>query len=305
MRDSVPEGIVATSEALARRIRTAGELHSVVRTMKALSSVSIRQYEHAVAALGHYVHAIELGFRILMHEGRDGWRPEALAEPAGRVGVVVFGTDQGLCGPFNREVARHALTTLQPFVARGPDPRVACVGIRAATDLESSGLAVDAIERMPGSVEGIVGRVDDLLLRVDAWREEVGVARVLLVHNRPVGRTYRPSTTQLTPLDLGHLRALARRPWPTRVIPLHAGEARALLAALTREYTFAALFRAFAESLASEHAARLAAMQGAERAIEERIERLTLAFHQQRQAAITEELLDVAVAFEALEVADA
>jgi F-type H+-transporting ATPase subunit gamma len=58
------------------------------------------------------------------------------------------------------------------------------------------------------------------------------------------------------------------------------------------EAVFAALYRAFAESLASEHARRLATMQSAERSIDERLEELEARYHQLRQASITQELLE-------------
>ena len=73
-----------------------------------------------------------------------------------------------------------------------------------------------------------------------------------------------------------------------------------LLSALVRQYLFISLYRACAESLASENASRLVAMRGAERNIGDKIEELTRLFHQQRQMAVTEELLDIVVGFEAL-----
>ena len=71
-----------------------------------------------------------------------------------------------------------------------------------------------------------------------------------------------------------------------------------LTARLLREYFFVSVFRACAESLASEHASRLMAMQSAERNLDERIETLTLSFRRARQNAITSELLDVMSGFE-------
>ena len=62
----------------------------------------------------------------------------------------------------------------------------------------------------------------------------------------------------------------------------------------------ASLYRAFADSLASENASRLAAMQSAEKNIEERLEELFGQFHRQRQSTITEELLDIVCGFEAM-----
>jgi F-type H+-transporting ATPase subunit gamma len=69
---------------------------------------------------------------------------------------------------------------------------------------------------------------------------------------------------------------------------------------LVRQHLFVSLYRAFAESLASEHASRLTSMQGAEKNIEERLGELWSSFHRQRQMSITEELLDIVSGFMAL-----
>ena len=73
-----------------------------------------------------------------------------------------------------------------------------------------------------------------------------------------------------------------------------------LFQALIHEYLFVSLFRAFAESLASENASRLASMQVAERNIEDHLRALSTEARQSRQMTITSELLDIIAAFEAL-----
>lgn len=75
---------------------------------------------------------------------------------------------------------------------------------------------------------------------------------------------------------------------------------QSMLRALIREYLFVSIYRAFANSLASENASRLAAMQSAEKNIEERLQDLFILFHRQRQMTITEELLDIVSGFEAM-----
>jgi F-type H+-transporting ATPase subunit gamma len=72
-----------------------------------------------------------------------------------------------------------------------------------------------------------------------------------------------------------------------------------LFAALLRQYLFVACFRAFAESAASEHASRVATLQGAERNLDERLQDLRRACQRRRQDAITAELLDIVSGFEA------
>ena len=75
---------------------------------------------------------------------------------------------------------------------------------------------------------------------------------------------------------------------------------KTLLARLLRQYFFVTTFRACAESQASEHASRLAAMQSAEKNLDERLDEVTTLYRRMRQEAITTELLDVVSGFEAV-----
>ena len=78
------------------------------------------------------------------------------------------------------------------------------------------------------------------------------------------------------------------------------GSASITLRALVREYLFVSLFRACVESLESENTSRLAAMQHADRNIDDLLVHLRGTFHRLRQAKIDEELFDVIAGFEAL-----
>src|ERR1700677_1075928 len=96
-----------TLASLRHKINGAGDLKSVVRSMKALAASSIGQYERAVLALNDYYRTVEVGLAVCV---RDGW--VALveqAEPSGHltktVSAIVFGSDQGLVGQFNDVLA--------------------------------------------------------------------------------------------------------------------------------------------------------------------------------------------------------
>jgi F-type H+-transporting ATPase subunit gamma len=121
-----------------------------------------------------------------------------------------------------------------------------------------------------------------------------------LFYNRPTsGSVYAPVHQRLLPLDETWRRKLAELPWPTKNLPEVLGSS-ATLRALIREYLFVSLFRACAESLASENASRLAAMERADRNIDELLEDLNGNFHRLRQSGIDEELFDVISGFESL-----
>ncbi len=288
-----------TTESLRGRLNSARELQSVVRTMKGMAAVNIRQYQRSVESLVEYTRAVGLGFQALAR--RCPQCLDASADTSGVAMAVVFGSDQGMCGPLNREIAAHALEHLDKVEPDRNRRLVAAVGVRVTGELEGAGQPVQTTFPLPSAVTGLVTGVDDLLVAIEEWRSEQPVHQVTLFHQEPrMGASYEPRTVSLLPLDTDWLRSLAAEPWPTRMLPTFTTDWQTLFAALVREHLFGALFRALAESLASENAARLAAMQAAENNIEEKIEQLQAAFHRTRQAAITEELLDVIAGFEVL-----
>jgi F-type H+-transporting ATPase subunit gamma len=301
-----------TTARLRRKISGAGELQSVVRTMKALAASSIGQYEQSVRALADYYRTVELGLGACFREVRP--RPLIAARQgrteAAAVGAIVFGSDQGLVGRFNDVVADHAITTL---AALPGSPRVWAVGERVHARLKDSGLPLMGLFPVPNSVRAITPLVGRILVESESRRgpsPSPGQDRdegneLHLFYNRPVtGAVYEPVNRRLLPLDETWLSNLAELPWPTKNPPEVLGGSTATVQALISEYLFVSLFRACAESLASENASRLAAMQRADKNIEELLENLTGAFHRLRQSGIDEELFDVISGFEALGVED-
>jgi F-type H+-transporting ATPase subunit gamma len=160
---------------------------------------------------------------------------------------------------------------------------------------------VEATLEVPGSTAGITATVHEVLLRIGEWRRQHGISLVVLFYCRPhAGTLYRPRGIRLLPIDTEWMHALRAKRWPSHVLPTYTIEAVQLYHALIEEYLFVSLFRALAESLASENASRLASMQVAERNIEDRLKELSAEFRQSRQSSITSELLDIVSAFEAL-----
>lgn len=286
-----------TLETLRRQINSTESLHSVVRTMKGLSMTSIRQCEAAVESLSDYYRTVRLGLRIaLRHRPREGATLPTAS--SGRLGIIVFGSAWGMCGRFNENLAQHTAERL----AETDDPRTILVlGEYVGGALESQGLAPDDQSAGPESVEGITAHVQELLIEIEQWRLDRQIDRVLLFYNASTsGSGYDPTTQRLLPLDEAWLDQLEQEEWPTRMVPTFRGDWASLFASLVKQYFFVSLYRAFAESLASEHGSRLAAMQMAEDNVEEQLDDLQGRFHRTRQNAITEELLDITSGFEAL-----
>jgi len=290
---------MATREVLRRRVQSTETLQSVVQTMKALATVRIGQVRRATKALDASADTLELAFRALLR--REPELAAFLLPPDSDAwAAVLFGSDHGLCGPFNERLARHAHARLGPLAERDGPPRLMVVGRRLRPRLGAFGYEVERVLTLPGSVDAIDDAVLQIVDQVEAWQHDHGVARVLVGHHRPTtGVSYRPRTLQLLPLDLDWLRELRDRPWPTNRLPMLGLEGEELLRGLVRQQLAMLLVRAFAASQTAENAARLAAMEAAERNVEERLTQLRHAANLERQNAVTEELLDVQAAFEA------
>lgn len=289
-----------TIEALKRQIQNAEDLFSVVQTMKALAAVSIRHYEKAVAALAEYNRTIEMGLHIVLR-AQSNLAVLTPAPTSNRVGVIVFGSDQGLCGQLNERIATHAIDKLNGMHIARPDRIVIAVGDRAAGLLTEAGQPVERTLTTPGSIVAITALVQDLLFHIDRWRTERATDRILLCYNQPLaGMRYQPHSTWLLPLDPAWLQALQRTAWPSRVLPTFTMPVEQLFSQLVRQHLFVTLYRAAAEALATENASRLVAMQNAEKNIEDHLTQLNARFHHQRQQMITTELLDIVAGYEAV-----
>jgi len=289
-----------TVASLRRKIEGAGDLQSVVRTMKAVAASSIAQYEQSVLALADYSRTIELGLSICFPDlGPTALRPAPRQPSETRViGALIFGSDQGLVGRFNDVVAQHAVRTLQELPGK---PEVWVVGERVQPYLLDAGLEPLEVFPVPTSITAITPLIGRILLEREARHGLSDAIELHLFYNRPVsGAVYEPVSERLLPLDADWHRKRLEHQWPTKNLPEVLGGGTSTLRALIREYLFVSLFRACAESLASENASRLASMQRADRNIDELLNHLNSNFHRLRQSGIDEELFDVVSGFEAM-----
>ena len=284
-------------ESVGKRIATTTNLRSIVRTMKSLSAVSIRQYEEASDALRQYSETIELGLHVVLR--RRAMPAPLFTSSDGGAGLIVFGSDYGLCGRFNEQITQFARS--DSGTQGAGHRRWLPIGARVSALLESAGEEVDACHFLPGSVNGMTATAHSILLKVDEWRETHGIEQVMLLHNRREnGANSVPHLVRLLPLDTDWLRRLAQRHWPSRGLPTFTMNDADLFSFLVRQHLFVAIFRAGVDSIASEHATRLASMQAAERNIDEHLDEMSAAFRRKRQQTITEEMMDIVAGYETL-----
>lgn len=284
---------------LRHQIATAQDLEAVVRTMKAMAASSIGQYENAVRSLEDYYCTVQLGLAAcFQQETTPAMAVSRQQESTAKIGVVVFGSDQGLVGQFNDVMAEFVEATL--FAIPG-NKVVWAVGERIQSRLAETKLAPKAGFVLPNSIHTITALVGEILIAMEAHLNTGAVDRFYVFHHRPQSHSiYSPVSQQLLPLDDAWRQKMQGLKWPSNNLPEVLPNRESTLRSLVREYLFVSLFRACAESLASENASRLAAMLRAEKNIDELQQGLNRSFHRLRQSGIDEELSDVLSGFEAL-----
>lgn len=288
---------------------------SVVKTMKALAMVSIRQYETAVAALTDYNRTVEMGLQILLRHRYFSEQPIVLPQGLTNhkknrtLGVIIFGSDHGLCGQFNEQIASYALEQINQQADKPQNIIVATVGVtpkafsfanRLIPYLETAKQPVSEQFNLPNSVTVITPMVQEMLLTIESWQSS-SFDQIILFYNKSLSSaSYRPQSVQLLPMNAEWLQRLEKQAWHGEGLPNFTMNWDDLFSALVRQYLFVSLYQAFAESLKSENNSRLSSMQAAQKNIEERLTELNSQHRHQRQSSITSELLDIVSGFEAL-----
>lgn len=287
--------IMQTLETLKRKIASTQELQTVAKTMKALAAANIRQYEQAANALQHYRQTLAMGIQVLRMNYPDTLthlRPRA--HP--RLGIVIFGSDQGMCGRFNEQLSEMVIQHLEQHSSQGEQPLLLGMGARICDRIMDQGYAIERYLPVPASVDGITSKIQTIVVQLEQWRALCQVDQIWVFHNHPIsGHSSAPRRQQLFPLNFGRPSS-----WQTRCLPMVFLSRERLFSAIFQQHFFVTLYQACAESLASENASRLTSMQLAQTNIAEHLTELQAAFQHQRQTKITEELLDIVSGFEAL-----
>lgn len=284
-------------EVLSRRTASMQGIRSIVHTMKTLSVINSAPYEHAARSIEAYHETVLMGLHAFFSQ--TGTLNTSALTAKTKV-VIVFGSDHGLCGSYNETLAGHVAEQLFDTTE---EVVILCVGAQMADALRDQHLVPETIFFPPASVDGI-GRLANLLTRhLDDMRGTQGMDNIavsLAYFTRDGGRGQRPEVIALLPLDPDLVRELQEKPWASGSLPSFSMSPPALLQALIHSHLFASMFRAAAEALVTENAARLALMSQAEQSVDDRLEALTSETRAVRQSEITTEILDVIIGFEAL-----
>ncbi|HEA22032.1 hypothetical protein LCGC14_0837840 [marine sediment metagenome] len=290
-----------TLENLRTKTEGANDLKSVVSAMKAMAGSNIIQYETAVDSLADYYHTIALGLvayfeaEKIMGINESPSRGKDLNETSC---AIVFGSDQGLVAQFNDQMASFVAASFRDIPGK---KELWVVGERIQLLLSDEGFTTSKLYEVPNDIDSVTPLVTEILNQSRQRQEHQKISTFYIFHNRPKPVSgFMPVKQRFLPLDAQWKNSLQEIQWPTILPPQIVGAVKPTLVALINEYLFTSLFKACVESLASENASRLEAMQRAEKNIGNLLDDLNKKYHRLRQSSIDEELFDVVSGFEAL-----
>ncbi len=269
-------------------IASMDELMDIVGAMRSLAGMRVQEAQHALPGIRSYAASMAtgLGSALLLMP-----QPEADAHQSGRRALILCTTEHGFVGGFNERMLEAAEATLKP------SDLLFVLGGRGAALAFERGRKIVWTRPMASRIAGAPDTVDRLTSELYARIARGEVARVEVMFGRyRQGATSTIECRLLLPLDTATPVTN-----PTRQVPLYNLPPRPLLEKLMAEYVFALLTEAAVESIASENAARFAAMESAHDNVSKKLARLQETARQARQTEITSELLDLITGAEAMQ----
>jgi len=288
---------------LSRKLSGAKDIKSVVRAMKAMAASNIHQYAVAVSSLDNYYQTVALALAAYFIQEKISGVYEVKQAPKKdeiSITVIIFGSDQGLVGRFNNLIADFAAKSLHGMPGK---KETWVIGERVEVLLIDNGLTAEKTFAVPGSIEAVAQLIGQILIEIEKILEKDPNQVFYIFHNKPNAVAgYEQTIQRLLPLDEKWENEFSAIQWPSKNIPQIVGPLKPALAAFISEYLFVSIYKACVESLSSENASRLEAMQRADKNIGTMLDNLGRKFHHLRQTSIDEELADVTSGFEALKV---
>jgi F-type H+-transporting ATPase subunit gamma len=225
-------------------------------------------------------------------------------EQVRRVGLVAITGDRGLAGAFNSQIVRAANRRRQELEAEGAEVVFYAAGRRGVSSLRFRGFDVEAEYTGFTDRPGFANARDIAQDIVTAYGDEK-LDRVEIIFNHyesPLVQTV--ETNVLLPIqqieDVLKMEEGEEDDQYQRALWLYEPEPEEILRRLVTDYVEISVFRALLESTASEHGARMTAMRNASENASELIEDYTLEMNRQRQAEITQEIMEVVAGAEGL-----
>jgi F-type H+-transporting ATPase subunit gamma len=286
---------MATLKAIRRRIASVRSTQQITRAMKLISAARLRRAQEALLSARPYYEALKRVADSVLLTAPEVITPAENA--AGKILIVVVTSDRGLAGGYNVNLLRLAEQEALRARNSGLEGEFFAVGRKALDHFRRAHepLAGERINNLPRlATVGLAREIGQLVLA--RWRGGAICEAGLIYNIFRSALSQRPTYEKLLPIETPSQNGAT----PPAVDYLVEPNPAELVPVVLRSYIEAAILHALLEAEASEHGARMTAMDAATNNAVDMIERLTLEMNRARQAAITKELMDIVGGAEAL-----
>jgi F-type H+-transporting ATPase subunit gamma len=272
---------------LKSRISSVKNTQQTTKAMKMVSAAKLRRATEAIMSQRPYAKEIA---KMMGTLSGGGLSAGDTASKQSSTLLVVISSDRGLCGGYNGSVTRAALSFLSERKKEGRQTKVVFVG-KKAMELVKARSAVEQMHYEEFGAKVTFRKASDLSKKLLPIFESGSVDEVVFIYNEfknAISQVVK--TDRVLPLTLESDQDQNSAKSDLSIFEPSKPE---LYEALSSKYFVIQVFKALLEAQASEHGARMSAMENATKNAGDMIRKLTLQFNKQRQAAITKELLEI------------
>ncbi|MFO0603788.1 MAG: ATP synthase F1 subunit gamma [Polyangiales bacterium] len=286
-------------KVIRRRIASVKNTQKITRAMKMVAAARLRRAQQRITELRPYALKTVEVLRSVAGGADGSAHPLLDARPVKRVLLVVMTSDRGLAGAFNAAMTRAAMAKHKELQEQGHEVALAVIGRKGRDFFKRRGY--DVAMEYTGLPEGDTARSDEVARALmDAFTSGDYDQVILAFSEFKSAISQKPAFLQVLPIDAGSTAAADDAGPRTLVDMIYEPSRDALLASLLPMYVKVSVYRALLESNASEHGARMTAMDNATNNAKKMIGSLTLQYNRARQAAITKELMEIIGGAEAI-----
>lgn len=283
-------------KTIKKRIHSVKNTQKITKAMKMVAAAKLRRAQQAATRARTYVTALEETLARVMASWRDDPHPLTRAkEGVTKKEFLLLTSDRGLCGGFNSNLLRKVEDTLKQCREYNIRTDVRIIGRKGRDYFKAKRLEI--AEAATGLYENLDRKIAEELAGIASRRFIEGKTdEVWLIYNFFKSTLVQAVTfKKLLPFEvLGTQHSVLSTNYIFEPSP------QKVLDQLLREAIVSQIYSALLESVASELAARMTAMDNATKNASDMIDYLTLNFNRARQAAITRELMDIVSGAEAL-----
>jgi F-type H+-transporting ATPase subunit gamma len=288
---------MATLKAIRRRISSVKSTQQITRAMKLVAAARLRRAQEALVAARPYHEALQRVASSMLFGERAALAAAEDAPPAAL--MLIIASDRGLCGGYNANLVRKAEEEARRMRGAGLETGFFAVGRKAADHFKRARVTLvgESVNNLPRLATFALARRLAAGMLADFRAGKIREAGMVYSQFRSA-LSQRPVYERLLPVPVPEAAESGTPAVATQyLIEPSRGE---LMPVVLRRYVEAAIFHALLEGEASEHGARMTAMDSATNNASEMIENLTLEMNRARQATITRELMDIVGGAEAL-----